>query len=173
MSPWLAISLAGVTAILVRLDARAARPYFAYGELVPGTGISQAALRGEESAVRLGLIRRFGYAFLLGVLLAYVFSFEILDVVLAGGAVGMLLIWPVAIEGMPVWLAPKRLLIGLYVGVVAALGALAALGYLFVDVVAAGDLAGWLAREALQVLASVIVAALALTLIQRLTRLAK
>lgn len=162
-----------LVAILVRFDAKAVGPYFAFYELLPGMGITEAALRGEERPVRLAVIRRFGYGFLLGLVLRYVFASPLADAVAAGALVAALLIWPLSVQGLPTWAAPLRTLIILYTSVIVGFAAAAALGHLFVDIVAEGDILRWLQSEGLTALGSVVVAAFALTAIGLLPRLGR
>lgn len=170
---WVAVLLAAVVAILVRLDARGIGPYFAFYELLPGMGITEGVLRGEERPLRLAVIRRFGYGFLLGVALGYLFRTPFVDAAAAGGLVGVLVTWPVTVQGFPTWAAPLRTLLLLYIGVVLAFAAASALGQLFVAFVAEGDLVGWLQREGLRAMWSIVIAAFALTAIALVPRSAR
>jgi hypothetical protein len=170
---WTAVALAALTALLVRFDARAVGPYFAFYEVLPGMGITEAVLRGEERPVRLAVVRRFGYAFLVGLVLAYVFDAPFVDAVGAGVLIGVLLVWPLTVQGLPRWAAPVRTLLLLYFGVVVAFTASAALGHLFVEFVAEGDPIRWLQQEGLRTLASVVAAAFALTAIALVPRSAR
>lgn len=165
MSHWLSVALALLTAAMVGLDARAVGPYFAFYELIPGMGITEAIFHGEEKPLRLAILRRFGYGFLLGLVLTFVFGADFPDASLAGGLAGLLLIWPITVQGLPTWAAPVRVLLILYVAVVLAFGAASALGYLFVTLVAEGDLVAWIQLEGIQFLGSVVIAAFALTAI--------
>lgn len=171
MIAWWAVVLAAATAALVRFDARAVGPYFSFFELMPGTGITDAILQGEERPIRLAVIRRFGYGFLLGLILAFAFDASLLDAALAGLLVGCLLLWGLLFQGLPTWAAPIRTLIVIYAAVILVYGATASLGYLFVAVVAEGDLLAWAQREGLHLLGATLLAAFGLTLLQLAPRI--
>lgn len=170
---WVYVALAGLVAVLVRADARGTGPYFAFYELLPGMGITEAVLRGEERPLRLAVIRRFGYAFLLGLALTFAFDAQFVDVSAAGLLVGALLLWPLTVQGMPTWVAPLRTLVMLYLGVALAFAASAALGHLFVVLVAERNLVGFLQKEALRTFGTFIAAAFALTFIGFVPRSAR
>lgn len=163
VTPWLSIGLAVLVALIVRADARVVGPYFAFYELVPGLGLTEAIFRGEERPLRLAVLRRFGYGFLLGLVLAYGLDASFLDSTLAGGAIGVLLVWPITFHGFPAWVAPPRTLVMLYLSVVITFAAMGALGYLFVVIVAERDLLRWIQVDGLRFVGSLVVAAFGLT----------
>lgn len=167
---WWAVVGAFLTATLIRFDAKAVGPYFAFYELMPGTGLTQALFQGEEKPLRLAVLRRFGYGFLLGIAVAWFLGGSVWDGALAGLLVGALLLWPLLFRGLPTWAAPARLLLVIYIAVVAVYAAVGALGYLFVSVVAEGDVILWVQKEGIQFLGSTLVAAFGLTALQLATR---
>lgn len=159
--------MAAGTALVVLADSRLRDPYFAFYEILPGMGIAESALAGNRR-MRVAVIRRFGYGFLLGLALATAGADEPLHGVAAGVAITILLLWPMAVHGLPRGrLRSDWLLAVVYGAVLAAYVGSVLLGQLFVTLVAEGDLSAWVRDEALRLIFSGVLIATAFGLFDR------
>jgi hypothetical protein len=158
---YVAMALAALTAFLAILDSRLFDPYFAFYELVPGMGFADVALRGDRKS-RAAVLRRFGYGFLLGMLLGVAGAEDSSESIAAGVAVSVLLLWPMLIHGVPRGkLRSDWLLVFVYAAVGAIYVSAAVAGQAFFILVAERDLVTWARDQALELIFVAVVVALA------------
>lgn len=164
---YLVVLMAAGMALVVVADSRLRDPYFAFYEILPGMGIAESAVGGDRR-MHAAVVRRFGYGFLLGLALAVAGVDEPVNGVAAGIVVTALLLWPMAIHGLPRGrLRSDWLLAVVYGAVLAAYVGSVLLGQLFFTLVAVRDLAAWLRDEALRLTFSVVLVATAFGLFDR------
>jgi hypothetical protein len=164
---YLVVLMSAAAAVIVLADSRLRDPYFAFYEILPGMGIEEAALTGDRR-VRAAVIRRFGYGFLLGLVLALAGADRLLVGVAAGVTISGLLLWPVVIHGLPRGrLKSDWMLLVVYGAVLAAYVGSVLAGQVFFVLVAERDLVGWLRDQVLQLVFTGVLIAIAFGIFDR------
>lgn len=153
MTSWPVVLLpATFTAMVIRLDAKFVGPYFALSSLISATEGPDARDFYTDPARRRALIRRFLYPVILGFILGW-FVTSSVDIAAAGAVTAGLLIWPVLFHGLPLGVSRRDWEIPvLYLSFSVSFALLAIGGSRLKVLLVAfsnGDVAGWLARQAL------------------------
>jgi hypothetical protein len=170
---YLVVLLAAVTALIAVADSRLLDPYFAFYEIVPGMGVGDAAMRGDRR-IRAAIIRRFGYGFLLGIMLAAIGADRPVDALAGGVTITVLLLWPMAIHGLPRGkLRADWMLVFVYGAVLAAYVGTTLAGQVFFVLVAQRDVVGWIRDEALRLIFTAVLVAIAFGVLDRWLRTAE
>lgn len=158
---YLVVALSALVALGVIADSRVRDPYFAFYELVPGMGVADAAIAGDQRT-RAAIIRRFGYGLVLGILLAVAGIESPIHAVAAGVTVTVLLLWPMAIHGVPSGkLRSDWMLAVLYTAVAFVYTSAVLAGQAFFVLVAERDVVQWLRDELLTIVVAAVLAAMA------------
>jgi hypothetical protein len=138
-----------VAAVVATIDARLARPYWAFSQVLPG--VFQVPPFADESIYRELLsdahvfrrtARRFAYGLVPGVWLGLRYEdLSTLDAAVPGFLTALLLLWPVAFHGLPPVQTRSALFI-LYAATVAVFGALSAVAYGITSAAVSGQAEG-------------------------------
>lgn len=147
---WYAVLVPAVIVnVLIRLDGFLLGPYWAFSELVPGLGSTDADFWLASKRIRRAVIRRFTYP---GVALFFftLYDLELVwpEAALIGTVTACLLLWPMVFYGLPLGVARTDwLLLPLFVGVIGGFAASAVTGHYIASAIieeAGGDWIGWL-----------------------------
>jgi hypothetical protein len=164
---YLVVLMSAAAALIVLADSRLRDPYFAFYEILPGMWISDAALTGDRR-VRAAVVRRFGYGVLLGLVLAVAGADRLVDGLAAGLTITALLLWPIVVHGLPRGrLKSDWMLLVVYGAVLAAYVGSVLAGQAFFVLVADRDLVLWVRDEALQLVFTGVLVAMAFGIFDR------